>query len=1763
MASKKGTSPFTRKWTHEGMEQKADSADSSDKESPGSGVEKPVGKTRPESAAVFSARAAVVSRLHSLEVANQRLTKEKESLENQLIHVLGRLSAQNYPGPSTVSEAANREELHRFISETIQKIKAQRAEAADTNLAPLAREDFPTSSGSIIGSVSILTAPEYSSLSEAYEEICLGKDLVREINGLESLPSSEQKEKVSEEELPSRQQPTVPDISAVSARAEGRKRRVRAVVHTDVPGTSAKKRASPVARDTLKEAKRRLDRGKRPTIPEWLSPISDVSPQSLLYMSVKRNLLDLSDTESVVSSSRSCSIFSSSSSRSASPVIPPLSPFLRHLAPDTRPKISSSLPTSPLWSSPRIRRIEPERFTAETRFPVPTGAGEGTTTGPYRGAYRPAHRRHPTRQELIAAMPPVSALDGRITADAYLSSVPGPPKVKISRRHLVHPVTVDESSDTTSTTSRPNIPERNFEFFPNASWRLPVSPNRLGFLRSNRYQQVIETMPQTINITPLSYEPCPLTEYSRRRENRFWRPLVQIGSSVDFLNEPLVFRQFLPQNCDMLLTPKDITILTFLSKLVCGLDAFTCSQGQTLLLQRLQPPFATATPIIASTEAYNHSHESSDLTSELSANIPLIADPKTNVVRSGAAAVTSVDGKSAEKPEVNSKIDSGSTLEEKSREKQKPQEPSTSRKLTGGPVLEPVRSEDKLIIHEAVLFRLSNRMKIWRRYLAILNPSSILFHTSESPLRPPKRSILLSSIRSIRKPFNLSASVTAGMGLSTFIEGERENTEQQHRNGSVPVTRKFAHYKTDLMSRTNFGHFELILASGKTHRLRGTNANETDLWMRHIKRTLRAVQAREIVETHGAQLVTQGWLLRIKGGESCWVWCRLMGHYLIYAQSPECPAPTGFKSLRSTYIRTVHTVYPKVPNLFTRELATTNLVIENEGVENPPGIPQGLTSSSDSDTLATGDSEIRDRTIALWTDNFDPIYLVCRNNEEFETWRDNLTRACQQFRETVDYSLDPVQAQLRLREYWRVLVRQTYANDLYHTDEMIRGPISRTTELSQLQACTRLFSLVLFLSYPKIDFIETKKSRPVRVPMSTVLNSPHWLTIKHLIITEIAKLCFNSPGLKDELFLQLVKQSMLSDAQTKRMLKRHLPQRTRVPQRGFSLWCSRSHTTEELEGRRQTKTSPSSFSEPEESEEVGLFLISGECSAYLSDVAKRMKEGPNLIFPTSSSSVSSRPEGWWPVLAVWEGLSLLLPLFLPSAPVLTCLQLLISIYHEMDETARTSSSVANLFAELSRYAAFCRETLGQTVRSGGRFQVPSALEIASISIRNPYTHSYPFSIPIHLPNGNAYEVVSFNGGSEFTYVIQQLLKKLGLAEAAKAKSCMFCICLRLSRSGKPYRCAYLKPEWKMCDVISLYEQAILSLSNKDHKNVRLEDATAELVFRIQAFSWKKLKTLKTSEVRPLIHLLTHQLHEDLLSGAYQVMLTGGAMLDLAAYLCRVDHYDYAQLQNRHENTLSQLVNSYFPPDWLSTLSADGRSFIQLKLLLLDRWTWVCKTSEESRTRARGTPVTATKQTQTEEVGESVLHSVQTQACFSYLRTLRNLLPERFGAVAFPAQVFDLSAHTETQLIWIVPQEEKIRFLVAKSFPVSYATDTNFNALGHPRALTCVQTIQYNSILSFGGQRSGAFFIVYLERISKREGDGKSAPETTRMPWDASAHVGGIKPTISNETDAYQNLHLREVGGTYPVLRKLRIHLTDLNAVMELTDILEYFINLTH
>lgn len=118
-------------------------------------------------------------------------------------------------------------------------------------------------------------------------------------------------------------------------------------------------------------------------------------------------------------------------------------------------------------------------------------------------------------------------------------------------------------------------------------------------------------------------------------------------------------------------------------------------------------------------------------------------------------------------------------------------------------------------------------------------------------------------------------------------------------------------------------------------------------------------------------------------------------------------------------------------------------------------------------------------------------------------------------------------------------------------------------------------------------------------------------------------------------------------------------------------------------------------------------------------IPNSLKQAP--IIPPIIDCKSNPPS--YTFVQGWQLLSLAVSLFVPkNSRILWYLKL---------HLARNADSKT----ECGKYATYCERALQRTITNDGRETKPSRMEVLSILMKNPYHHSLPHAIPVHMMNG--------------------------------------------------------------------------------------------------------------------------------------------------------------------------------------------------------------------------------------------------------------------------------------------------------------------------------------------------------------------------------------------------------------------------------------------
>ncbi|CAH8874101.1 unnamed protein product [Trichobilharzia szidati] len=1855
--------------------------------------------------------AAMVAHLHQLEVRNQKLEKEKTSLENQLAHILKRLRTDEINDADkstskdqcsvTGTDSENRLQTLLLKKKTDEEKNTNQVDNKFTlKYAPLACYDCMNDRQSLLESNSSFSLGEYSSLSDAYEEICLNKNPVDDINGsdLSEMFAEHNKTLIHDTEVSANntfsKQSTYTDSNMNQSQNNNQRQ----------PQPSQPERST-ILPEVVNRSERRLESDKdllfkpddlliyRPDEDEEDNSSesqynnSSITSSSDLDIPTHRTIASrkhqfIASRDEKLSSSLSIVSYNSSTDSMILKGHHFEDNLPRYNAKSSKP-YSTSLPVSPVilptrWIS-KGSFTKPDNYTKMYKLEGLCNPPTATQSSLNPDRDTVQSQSHPTRQSINR----VNSFNLSVSdnSDVYSLTIGSntpqsqrrmgrnfnkvPPKVHISRKHLYQPNDNQHFSDTSSSINQTDRNEDvSLKYFPSRKNLQPIYSNTN---RSNQsvinQAELVEQVNQSKIYFPSAPPPpsssslplqgtsvmnqppfsVPVNNLGRKQlaitlqQERLPLTRLKMGSINDFLNNNLQ-SSFHTNLKYILVNNKDLLTLKYLLNFIKFFEVFTCVSGFAYLLQNIKLNITNLLPILqisentTSHEQLSSTNSESSLKRAIDINKLLISSNKAIDHQSPLSNLIPLRPLSNEL--YNSEVNT----------------PEANRITTSEDTyaFSNIPDESKLIIsenHAGVLLKLNNHLKIWHYYWCILTLKGLFLHQYQqtgfsqlSSLNQPKKVILFSDIHYLRRSTNMSTSInqlgcsnlikidsSISLSSSTTVTTKGANVSQRP-NVSAPVSRKFMH--TDSFQKCRVEkYFELVLHNKKVYRLRGIDSQQTIKWINLIKDIQRINEADRILNENRSQITKEGWLKRIKRGHVSWFWCKLAGVYLIYSLSPKSTLPVGCKTLKDAYVQMIGN--------------RSTISVESNGNKKSDGLlklstdqydsGQLLTSSSDSDSLLLSltyskVNQDEQQTIKIWTPDHEPVYLICPTLQECEQWRDSLLRASilhsnpSTFINSIQKS-STANLLENIQKIWKHLVNPIHLNGLYHSNVSIKQPISKTTPNDNHSVISlRLFDHLLFLCHPQVNLIDNSNSQSIEIPISNLINCSQWLTLKHLIMKQIINFCFKYPLLKDELYLQLIKQAIFAGINTKQISKDAyqllLKSKTTLKHSLTSLLlCTKnqnfSDTTYSI---NNTNNQQMKFYENlKQNNQNSYFQIGDQYRQSLSEVSSLLSSPSStaklIISQTNLNSNSSnkRPECWWPAIAIWECLCLFLTFILPSEPVIKCLEGLFNLHMNSVHIDSTGSvdkiDIADkmksennqlkmkFFTEICGYAAFCQDTLNRTKRYGGREYYPSALEVFTLSIRNPYTHVYPFSLPVYLPFGSNYEVVNFHGGSSIHDLQVQIIEKLQLNEVVFKNIVLFAIYLCLGQSVADCKQVYLNPNWKICDIISVYEQSTLqnlqSNQNNESNLIRLDQISVKLLFKIQTFTWKCMRNLeyKKSNIF-LLNFIVHQLHAGVISSFYQIPMRGIDFIDLIAYLCRADYYDYTELQKRHEQiTFSQLLENYLPLEWLPKNLTDSRLFIQIKLIILERWTQISKYSQPPK--EYGTSNLNNKMNNKDDFKsnhENQINMATFYACLGYLKHLKSLFPYRFNCSAYIARVDNLPLVEENQLIWIVPQDDRINVLTGGNL-LKFSN----SQLSHPviqsesKKIICVKSIAYRNVVAYGGQQNGVFFLVYSDftlakthcKSTSRDFPDPDLISSQRRSNSLKGHnyypSSSASSTSLSFCKGYGNYSQRMPPSRSKEskllnkhqcmsLKKLKFFLTDMHSVIDLTNALTFLIN---
>ncbi|XP_073830590.1 uncharacterized protein CG43867 isoform X9 [Musca autumnalis] len=271
----------------------------------------------------------------------------------------------------------------------------------------------------------------------------------------------------------------------------------------------------------------------------------------------------------------------------------------------------------------------------------------------------------------------------------------------------------------------------------------------------------------------------------------------------------------------------------------------------------------------------------------------------------------------------------------------------------------------------------------------------------------------------------------------------------------------------------------------------------------------------------------------------------------------------------------------------------------------------------------------------------------------------------------------------------------------------------------------------------------------------------------------------------------------------------------------------------------------------------------------------------------------------------WQLLALAVSLFVPKSS-----RLLWYLKLHLSRNADTKT-------ETGKYAAYCERALERTLKNGGRETKPSRMEVLSILLKNPYHHSLPHAIPVHMMN-STYQVVSFDGSTTIEEFQSTLAQEIGTRDASNG-FCLF--------SDDPIEKDlehYLDPMAKLCDVISKWETALREKGSGKFENTRV----IQLTYKNRLY-WKHTVKFETDKERLL---LCYQTNSQIVQGRFP--LSRDLALELASLMAQIDMGDYSHEKSKSATTNVGIkaLDKFYPYRYRDALNPDQLKDIQESLI---------------------------------------------------------------------------------------------------------------------------------------------------------------------------------------------------------------------------------------
>ncbi|KAF9789926.1 hypothetical protein SFRURICE_016841, partial [Spodoptera frugiperda] len=258
--------------------------------------------------------------------------------------------------------------------------------------------------------------------------------------------------------------------------------------------------------------------------------------------------------------------------------------------------------------------------------------------------------------------------------------------------------------------------------------------------------------------------------------------------------------------------------------------------------------------------------------------------------------------------------------------------------------------------------------------------------------------------------------------------------------------------------------------------------------------------------------------------------------------------------------------------------------------------------------------------------------------------------------------------------------------------------------------------------------------------------------------------------------------------------------------------------------------------------------------------------------------------------------------------------------------------------ECGKYAAYCARALERTIRNGGREDKPSRMEVLSILLKNPYHHCLPHAIPVHMLN-NTYQVISFDGSTTVEEFLSTLSTELGCRESAASGFALF--------SDDPIEKDlehHIKPDKKLCDVISKWETALREKGSGKFENSRV----IRLTYRNRLYFKNSIRT-ETDKERLL---QCYQVNQQVVAGRFPV--TRELAAELGALMAQLDMGDYSAANTQHNQPLAHRFYPYRDVEeklrskWVALKGRSSADCVRIYLNCTRKWPFFGATLFQAR-----------------------------------------------------------------------------------------------------------------------------------------------------------------------------------------------------------------------